>query len=120
MQTVLITLIGPMRRIDVQLPAEVATEEILPKIVELCGLPQLSQTERSEWRLVLPEKRVALPPTQSLLACGVVDGAILLLQDHMAFIAKQREAEASAFRPQALSPSAGTGGIGVKWNVSNR
>lgn len=114
MQTVLLTLIGPTRRIDLKLPAEVPIGELLPKILELCDLPL---AEQAQWRLVISGNHSVLPPTHSLLACGVVDGAILTLQNYAAFAATQRQAQASSFRPQGLQPSADTGGIGVKWNM---
>lgn len=120
MQTVLITLIGPTRRIDLKLPAEVPTQELLPKLLELCGPLQQSQVEPSQWSLVIPGKNMALPHTHSLLACGVVDGAILFLYSQTAFAVQQQQAQGPSFRPRALAPSADTGGIGVKWNMPNR
>ena len=120
MQTVLITLIGPARRIDLKLPAEVPVGDLLPKLLELCG-PQLNQpqTALSQWCLVLSPKGMALLPNRSLRDCGVVDGAVLALQDNVSFIAQQRQTAAQTFRPQGIQPSASTGGIGVKWNNPN-
>jgi uncharacterized ubiquitin-like protein YukD len=117
MQTVLLTLVGPTRRIDLKLPAEVPVEELLPKILELCGLPHLPETEYAQWRLVIPGKSTVLPSTHSLQACGVVDGATLMLQNYTLYIAKQQQAQSTSFRPQGLQPSANTGGIGVKWHL---
>jgi hypothetical protein len=117
MQTVLLTLVGPTRRIDLKLPAEVPVGELLPKILELCVPPHLPQAAPAQWCLVMPGRGMALPPTHSLLACGVVDGAILLLQNYTVFVAKQQQAQRSSFRPQVLQPDAATGGIGVKWNM---
>lgn len=117
MQTVLLTLIGPTHRLDLKLPAEAPIAELLPKMLELCGPSHLSEAEPSQWNLVLFGQNMILPHASSLLACGVVDGAILLLQDQATFVAAQRQAQNSSFRPQALTPSADTGGIGVKWNM---
>lgn len=119
MQTVLLTLIGPARRVDLKLPAEVPTRTLLAKLLEICG-PQQDQIDPAQWRLVIPGKRLVLPSDRSLLDCGVVDGASLLLQDYATFATEQqRQAQAGTFRPQALPPSASTGGIGVKWNIPN-
>lgn len=116
MQTVLLTLIGPTRQIDLRLPAEVPIGELLPILLDLCG-PQASP-HGPVWCLVLPTHRMVLPPTHSLHACGVVDGAILLLQPNQpAFVAPQPQASSPSFHPQGLLPSAETGGIGVRWNV---
>lgn len=115
MQTVLLTLVGPTSRIDLKLPAEVPIAELLPKLLELCGLPPSPENAQSQWHLMISTKNVALPPTHSLLACGVVDGAILLLQNIASFAAQRQQAQ--PFRPQALPPGTDTGGIGVKWNL---
>ena len=124
MQTVLLTLVGPTSQIDLKLPAEVPIRELLPKLLELCGAPYALESAQLQWRLVIPTKNVALPPTHSLLACGVVDGAILLLQNNASFVAQPYQAQTRAqdlsFRPQALPPSADTGGIGVRWNLPDR
>jgi hypothetical protein len=118
MQTVLITLVGPARRIDLKLPAEVPVGDLLPKILELCG-PRLPQVAPMQWLLVFPSKGVAVPPIRSLQECGVVDGAVLFLQDSASFATRQQQAAAQTFRPQVIQPSAQTGGIGVKWNIPN-
>ena len=122
MQTVLLTIVGSTRRIDLKLPAEVSIGELLPKLLELCGPPHAPEHIASQWRLVIPAQRVALPLTRSLLTCGIVDGAILLFQDYASFVAQtaqqaQAQAPALPFQPQVLPPSANTGGIGVRWNL---
>lgn len=124
MQTVLLTIVGPTRRIDLKLPAEISIGELLPKLLELCGPPHAPEQISSQWRLVIPAQHVALPLTRSLLACGIVDGAILLFQDYASFVAQtaqqaqaQAQAPALPFHPQVLPPSANTGGIGVRWNL---
>ena len=118
MQTVLITLIGPAHRIDLKLPAEVPYRDLLPKLLELCG-PQLArpQDRLAPWRLVLQNGGRDLPSDRSLRECGVVDGAVLALQDNETFVARQQEAATQTFRLQMIRPSASTGGIGVKWNI---
>jgi hypothetical protein len=123
MQTVLLTLIGPTRQIDLRLPAEIPIGDLLPILLELCGPDDpehASVNTQPSWGLVFPANSAVLPPARSLRACGVVDGAILLLQDAAAFAAQQRQADDPSFRPQALLPSAETGGIGVRWNVPER
>ena len=119
MQTVLLTLIGSTRRIDLKLPAEVPIGDLLLKMLELCE-PRQAHFELSRWRLVLSGQGVVLPPTRSLSECGVVDGTHLLLQEYASFMAQQpQQAQSPSFQPRALPPSAGTGGIGVKWNLPN-
>ena len=121
MQTVLITLIGPVRRIDLKLPAEVPVGDLFPKLLDLCVPRQAQQRAAiSQWRLVLQPRGLAIPPNRSLNDCGVVDGAVLALQDGASFLAQQQEQEAARpFRPQGVQPGVNTGGIGVKWNIPN-
>jgi hypothetical protein len=116
MQTVLLTLIGSRRQIDLQLPAEVPIDDLLPKLLELCGPPQ-AQIGYTQWCLVTQDKGIILTPTHSLSEGGVVDGARLLLQEYTSVISQRQQAHALPFLPRALAPSAGTGGIGVKWNL---
>jgi WXG100 protein secretion system (Wss), protein YukD len=118
MQTVLITLAGPVRRIDLKLPAEVAVGDLLPKLLELCG-PQLAEPQAglSQWRLVLPSRGLTLPHNRSLRDCVVVDGTVLYLQDSTSSAVQQPQTTTQTFRPKIIRPNASTGGIGVKWNI---
>jgi len=111
---------GPARRIDLKLPAEIPVRDLFPKLLELCG-PQLAQSQEvlSQWLLVLPSREIALPPNRSLRECGIVDGDMLALRNNVSFVAKQQQASTQVFRPQAIQPSADTGGIGVRWNIPN-
>lgn len=118
MQTVLLTLIGSSRRIDLQLPAEVPIGDLMLKLLELCE-PRQAHFELAQWRLVIQDRGIALPPVRSLHDCGVVDGARLLLQEYSSFVSQQQQAQSPAFRPRALPPSEHTGGIGVRWNLPN-
>ncbi len=118
MQTVLLTIIGSSRRIDLQLPAEVPVGELLLKLLELCE-PRQAHYDLSRWRLVIQDRALALPPVRSLRDCGVVDGARLVLQEYGSFVSQQQQARAAAFNPRALPPSENTGGIGVRWNLPN-
>lgn len=118
MQTVLITLVGPERRIDLKLPAEVAVGDLFPKLLELCG-PRFAYPQEALSRccLVLPTRGLALPPDRSLHDCGVVDGTILWLQDSTSIVARPQPTVTPTFRPHIIQPNASTGGIGVKWNI---
>jgi WXG100 protein secretion system (Wss), protein YukD len=119
METVLITLVGPARRVDLKLPAEVPIGDIFPKLLELSGAQGVQpQATFARWGLILPVKGQVLPPNRSLRECGVVDGNVLALQDGVSFMAQQ-QAAAQPFQPKIIQPSAHTGGIGVKWNIPN-
>jgi uncharacterized ubiquitin-like protein YukD len=120
MLTILLTLIGPTRQIDLRLPAEVPIGELLPILLDLCGpgvSPHAFVDTSPAWCLALPANNAILPPTHSLHACGIVDGAILLLQNPAARYVQQRPAYSQSSRPRALLPSTETGGIGVRWNA---
>jgi uncharacterized ubiquitin-like protein YukD len=117
MQTVFITLVSPVRRVDLKLPAEVPVGELLPRLLDL---GEIRQPLPQQWRLVILASRLAVPPNRTLHDFGVVDGQILSLLDNASFQLFQQHAPVQPFRPQVISPDASTGGIGVKWNLPGR
>jgi uncharacterized ubiquitin-like protein YukD len=117
MQTVFVTLVSPVRRVDLKLPAEVPVGALLPRLLDL---GEIHQAQAQQWRLVVLARRLAVPPNRTLRDFGVVDGQILSLLDQASFQAFQQQAPVQPFRPQVIAPDASTGGIGVKWNLPGR
>ena len=115
MQTVLLTIRGPDRSIDLKLPAEVPVSELMPKILELCG-PGLDKDRR--WRLFLASTGVSLNAGKSLNEAGVVDGSLLLLGESETAMRSQQQ-RSRPFNPRAIQPGEHSGGIGVRWHVPN-
>lgn len=118
MNTVLITIIGPERSIDLEAPADTPISELLPTLLEICG-PQPFRSALPDhflwnaWGLRSVEGQIILQPNVSLAQAGILDGAILELQDLEALRnAKPRNAFVPVNRP------ATHGGFGVSWGES--
>jgi len=60
------------------------------------------------------EAREPLSPTRSLIEGGVVDGAVLVLQD-VSSLANLPQ-DTGRFIPRSVAVGPGTGGMGVTWN----
>jgi len=114
MQTILLTITGPAKSMDLEVPGEIPLRDLLPELVKLCGPSSAGATGESfSWFLRFPEGK-PLDASRSLIEANVMDGALLLLQDHQ-FLARER-ARSIPFQPQAVAPSRQTGGIGIRWN----
>ena len=114
MQTVLVTITGPGKSMDLEVPGEVPLGELLPELVKLCGPQSTAEAigDSFSWFLRLPEGN-PLDANRSLIEADVMDGAVLVLQDRQAL---SRERARMQFQPQPVAPSRETGGIGIHWN----
>jgi len=115
MNTMLVTVIGPGRAVDLEVPGETPISELLPTLLEICG-PQPFRASLSDaflwnvWGLRPWGSQQILQPNLSLAQVGILDGALLELQDLEALrSAKPRP----AFTPRTIQ--AQPGGIGVTW-----
>src|SRR5258708_28208555 len=117
MQTLLVTIIGPRRTIDLEMPGEVPIKELLPIILTLCGPSGFSapQNNPSSWGLGVVDANIPLPASSSLSAEKIVNGNILQLQELSAWVFSRR-AQKKPFMPRTIPPAPATGGIGVKWS----
>lgn len=111
--TVLATVQGPGKTLDLELPGDVPVSELLPLLLELCGSPgSPSQKERqSPIRLQVVGARVPLAPNRTLIEAEVSDGAVLVLQT-------STPPENLAPRPsvsRSVRPATNAGGISVTW-----
>ncbi|WP_376794309.1 EsaB/YukD family protein [Thermogemmatispora sp.] len=123
---VLVTVVGPDRALDLELPADCAIGELLPFLCELCASsasalaagpgerPRADAGE--EWLLFLAGSHDPLAPEQTLSEAGIFDGVRLLLRSlppHSERVAAIDTQE--LFLPSSIAPSERTGGIGVSW-----
>ncbi len=118
MQTILLTVEGPQRSVDLEVPGEISISELIPLLLEICKPSQIKlapQFDPSIWGLGPKDGDMPLDLTHSLIDSGVMDGAVLMLQD-LASWASQRERKAH-WIPQSLSPGRGTGGFGITWDT---
>jgi hypothetical protein len=111
MFTVLVTVDTPHASLDLELPAEIPLREVLPALLEVCGLPQATESVTPEaWALGLAESG-PLPPSQTLLESAIVDGARLLLQDGLSW----RRPRLPGALADVAPPDMVAGGIAVRW-----
>ncbi len=121
MQTLLITIAGPQKQVDLQVPGEVPVEDLLPALLEICVPSSVQTTTKTVttavWQLVY--KHIPLSTNRSLVEAGVLDGAVLVLQDQAAQMTRPLQSVAAQpqhFIPRTVTPSRSTGGIGVTWS----
>lgn len=116
MQTLLITIIGPQKQVDLQVPGEVPVGDLLPALVAMC-VPSSAQTHGANWQLAYGQR--SLSTERSLIEAGVVDGTLLILQDVSTQMTRPMQPTAAKpqhFVPRTVTPSRSTGGIGVTWS----
>ncbi|HEU5229962.1 MAG TPA: EsaB/YukD family protein [Ktedonobacteraceae bacterium] len=123
MQTLLVTVRGPRRSVDMELPGDIPISDLLPLLLEICGPPGLAAAitghiNRTPWCLKAVNASEPLKTSQTLIDAQVLDGAVLVLQERMAVstqatqVPQQQNRE---FRPRTILPSQSTGGVGVVW-----
>lgn len=115
MNTLLVTVMGPGHSVDLELPGEVAISELLPMLLEICGPQSLRASVPDAfvwnmWGLRPAGGQQILQPNLSLAQAGILDGALLELQDLEAL---RHARPRSAFVPRTVE--AQSGGIGVTW-----
>ncbi|WP_052888361.1 EsaB/YukD family protein [Thermogemmatispora carboxidivorans] len=123
----LVTVVGPDRALDLELPTDYTIGELLPFLCELCAAPASRLTggaregdgearAEEEWLLFIEGSPDPLASGQTLSEAEVYDGRRLLLQalpsnsDQVAAADTQE-----LFLPSSVAPSERTGGIGVTW-----
>jgi hypothetical protein len=81
MTTLLITIATSQQSVDLEVPGDVPIGELLPALVVACGLSRTATADATTQWTLGPASGGPFPPNRSLIACGVVDGASLTLQD---------------------------------------
>jgi len=117
--TILVTICGPLKTIDLELPGDVSVGELIPLLVEMCGSqkndPQGSL--QSPISLQVAGTRVPLSSDRTLIDAGVYDGTVLTLQTKRSPSPLVERSAPSPFTPKPVQPGANGGGIGVTWNT---
>lgn len=116
--TLLVTLRGPLRTIDLELPGDIAVAELIPLLLEICGSQQndpqaLSQTGA---HLQVAGAYTPLPLERTLIDSGICNGTVLVLLTQ----GDGRKTSSNSSIPQQsesrwVEPGINTGGIGVTW-----
>jgi hypothetical protein len=117
--TLLVTVRGPFKTIDLELPGDVPVGELIPLLLEICGSQENNPKNvlQAPASLQVVGMRAPLSSDRTLIDANVCDGALLVLQTNQtpssatlaeSFVPRQ-------FEPRSVQPGADTGGIGVAW-----
>lgn len=116
-RTLLITVRGPWRTVDVELPGDALTGELLPLLLEMCGDPAAppphGERAAASWFLSVAATGKPLAEVLTLFDNSVLDGDVLLLQERS--LLPVPVAQVKRGIPESIPPSERTGGIGVTW-----
>jgi hypothetical protein len=119
--TLLITVRGPLKTVDLELPGDVPVSELLPILCEICDSLEDAITTSPR---ILPSLRVAdtptpLRPQQTLIDAGLFDGAVLLLLTNQssAIFPVVVDAPSGKFVSRSVRPAEESGGIGITWET---
>ena len=94
--TVLVAIQGPDRRLNVEVPTESRIADLLPELIRVVGGQELgAATDRVTWGLGFPG-RLPFTPGSTLAQQGVIDGALLALQPLTAWQQEPRQTPAAA------------------------
>jgi WXG100 protein secretion system (Wss), protein YukD len=116
-RTLLITVQGPRRTVDVELPGDVLTGELFPLLLEMCGDPAISpppgERVAAFWFLTPARTGKPLASALTLFDNNILDGDVLHLQERS--LLPEPVAQGKQGIPGSIQPSEYTGGIGVTW-----
>jgi len=116
-RALLVTVQGPRRTVDVELPGDVLTGELFPLLLEMCGDPVMppppGERVAAFWSLTLAKTGKPLASVLTLFDNNILDGDVLLL--HERSLLPEPGAQGKQGIPGSILPSEYTGGIGVTW-----
>jgi hypothetical protein len=110
--TLLVTIHGPLKTLDLELPGDVPVGELIPLFLDICGPGKTDpqETLQAPASLQVAGSSTPLPLDKSLIDADVSDGTVLMLQaNHLPPIGSQQ------FVPKTVRPNTKTRGIGVTW-----
>jgi hypothetical protein len=115
--TLLVTIRGPHKTMDLELPGNVPVDELIPLLLEICD-PQTNdpQTLR-QVSLSLAGTSVPLSSRTTLIEANIYDGAVLVLQTKHTPPPVAERPMPQNFVPKSVQPATNTGGIGVTWQT---
>lgn len=101
-QVLLLTVQGPRRRLDLEVPADVPVSDLLPLFQQICG----DSAGNERWSLSRLTSGRPLQAAQTLLENGVLDGEVLALHKEGVLIeprpVKRQAAPARASLDEAI------------------
>ncbi len=115
--TVLVTVWGPLRTLDIELPGDVPVRELVPVLLEMCTA---HREDSQAWQQIFQALLLGGAPLSlegTLVESGVWDGAVLVLLTYDVPFPQGDIHAPKPLRPRALQPGVETGGIGVTWHA---
>jgi hypothetical protein len=116
--TVLVTVRGPQRIVDLELSADSPVAALIPLIIDVC-VPTAAGTQWAApayWGLG-PDGGQPLPPNRTLVDCGILDGATLVFQDLGSWSSPVPMAPPPPPLADGIAaPQPQGGGITIRWN----
>ena len=116
--TLLVTLRGPFKTLDVELPGDIALGELLPLLLEICGCqenaPQAS-SQAPAHLYVAGRGYAPLPLERTLIESEISGGTVLVLQTSGSFPVQAESHTPQSSVRRSVQPEIATGGIGVTW-----
>jgi hypothetical protein len=117
-QTLLVTVQGTRRRLDIELPGDIPISDLIPLLLEMCNHPARFSASaglnRAAWMIYIASSAQPLRTTQTLSAAGVLDGDVLLLQARNTSQSRSSQTRNRDSAP-VIEASSQTGMIGVEW-----
>ena len=117
-QTLLVTVQGTQRKLDVELPDDVPVGDLIPLLLEMCShsteLAAGAGQSKTSWMLQVASLNQPLGATKTLSESGVLDGDILLLQAPGTLSREGAKIGEKGF-PRSIEAGPQTGMIGVTW-----
>lgn len=110
-QTLLVTVQGTRRKLDVELPGDVPVGELLPLLLQMCGI---SRPDPGRWAVSLSGTGRVLHARRTLFENRVFDGEVLLLRRSDVALSRV-EAPRQEERQEALAPGPRGESITITW-----
>lgn len=108
-QTLLVTVQGTRRKLDIELPGDVPVGELLPLLLQICGI---SRPDASKWAVSMSSTGRVLQAKRTLSESRVFDGEILLLRRADGAV---RQGEALHRERRQQLPATQDGPIKITW-----
>jgi len=109
----LLTIDGPGRELDLELPGDIPVTNLLPLLAEICCSERFASWE--VWTLVPKRTGADLAGARTLFDQDILDGDILILCQRGAVPGASTPVDLTAQTQRDIIPSEQTGWIGVSW-----
>ena len=117
--TILVTIRGPLKTIDLELPGDISVGELIPLLLEMCGSHENNSQAlpKAPTSLQVAGTRTPLPSHKTLIDADIYDGTVLVLQTSRVPSTLAERPAPQQFTPKTVQPGANNGGIGVTWKT---